>query len=355
MYFALKDQPVRKPDAPSSEWRGLFFVLVQNPQFDLAAIGLVLLNLLVLMTRHFDQSEGWTSFQIRADAFFIVLYSAEILIRVIGSQIGAYFSSALNTADFLLIVGSLISLSLGGDPGAFAVVRAGRVVVKTLQMVRHSARMQRVRLVLAVTINSLPAVANVGSLLFLLLVVFSILGSFMFWNVAHGDYINKHANFSDFGTSFMTLFRILTGEMWPGLLFDSRQGTCEDPVADQDTGCGGPVQVLLPIVSRSCRDSDLMPVAPAWQAHLFYFSFIMLSSHTLLNLFVAVILEQFEAVRRIETNPLKPGRFGAIWKEFDTETLLLIPFVSLEPFMVPCQSSIPGYHASLVHLAIIPV
>ena len=70
------------------------------------------------------------------------------------------------------------------------------------------------------------------------------------------------------------------------------------------------------------------------QASLFYYTFLLLSSHTLLNLFVAVILEQFAAVRRIEINPLKPDAFAQTWREFDPETLMRIPFVSLEPFMV---------------------
>ena len=63
--------------------------------------------------------------------------------------------------------------------------------------------------------NSVPAIANIGGLLLLLLIVFSILGSFLFWNVAHGDYIDGHANFSDFPTSFIRL----SGRMWPPFFF----------------------------------------------------------------------------------------------------------------------------------------
>ena len=103
--------------------------------------------------------------------------------------------------------------------------------------------MQRVRLVLAVTLNTLPAIANIGGLLLLLLVVFSILGSFLFWNVKHAMYIGHHANFGDFGSSFITLYRILTGEMWPGLMYDSMQGDCE--MISIDKGCGGTPQVIF--------------------------------------------------------------------------------------------------------------
>ena len=40
----------------------------------------------------------------------------------------------------------------------------------------------------------------------------------------------------------------------------------------------------------------------------------MIGSFTLLNLFVAVILDHITAIEKRELNPLKPDRFAEIWR-----------------------------------------
>ena len=60
---------------------------------------------------------------------------------------------------------------------------------------------------------SIPALANVGMLLFLFMYIY-ILGIELFHNLPlNGDFINEDANFASFGTAMMTLFRCITGEV----------------------------------------------------------------------------------------------------------------------------------------------
>ena len=70
-------------------------------------------------------------------------------------------------------------------------------------------------------ILAIPELANVGGLLILFIYLYSVLGVFLFAHVRYGDSLDRHANFRSFPTAALTLFRIVTGEAWNELMFDS--------------------------------------------------------------------------------------------------------------------------------------
>ena len=72
-------------------------------------------------------------------------------------------------------------------------------------------------------ILAIPELANVGSLLILFIYLYSVLGVFLFAHVKFGESLNKDANFRDFPTAALTLFRIVTGEAWNELMIESSQ------------------------------------------------------------------------------------------------------------------------------------
>jgi hypothetical protein len=59
---------------------------------------------------------------------------------------------------------------------------------------------------------SLPAMANIGSLLLLLILIYAILGVYLFAEVRPNGILDVHANFQTVGSAFLTLIKILTGE-----------------------------------------------------------------------------------------------------------------------------------------------
>jgi uncharacterized membrane protein (UPF0182 family) len=60
--------------------------------------------------------------------------------------------------------------------------------------------------------------ANIGGLLMLINVIFSILGMYLFADIMPNGALNEHQHFRTFGTSFLTLIKIITGEKWPLLM-----------------------------------------------------------------------------------------------------------------------------------------
>jgi len=68
-------------------------------------------------------------------------------------------------------------------------------------------------------LSSLPAVFNVGSLLFLMFFVYAILGMNLFGTQDNElSQQDPHANFLSFGSSMLTLFRLSTSDSWDQIL-----------------------------------------------------------------------------------------------------------------------------------------
>lgn len=65
---------------------------------------------------------------------------------------------------------------------------------------------------------TLPSMANIGSLLILIVLIYAILGVYLFAQVKLSGDLTDHANFRSVGTAFITLIRITTGESWPNLM-----------------------------------------------------------------------------------------------------------------------------------------
>ena len=63
--------------------------------------------------------------------------------------------------------------------------------------------------------------ANVGSLLFLVVFIFSVLGMNLFGELEHGQFINEHNNFQNFGNGLLLLFRVFSGDVWSRIMVDT--------------------------------------------------------------------------------------------------------------------------------------
>lgn len=67
-------------------------------------------------------------------------------------------------------------------------------------------------------IGSLPAIANIGSLILLTMLIYSILGVYLFSEIKFNGALTPDSNFTSVGNAFLLLIRITTGERWPDLM-----------------------------------------------------------------------------------------------------------------------------------------
>ena len=98
----------------------------------------------------------------------------------------------------------------------------------------------------------------------MLLFVYGVMGMNLFGDLPQkGEWLNTHANFDTFGRSFITLFRMSTGESWNAIMYDCLAFTAHEP--------------SLRVIT-----------------YTYFVSFVILAQFIMINLFVAVILESFD-------------------------------------------------------------
>ena len=134
------------------------------------------------------------------------------------------------------------------NPGLLRVFRVARVarLLRILQFAKG------IRQLLVALIISLPALLNVGTLLFLIIFIYAIIGMTTFGHVKKQDNLDDTVNFETFGRSMLLLFRLSTGAGWNDILESLM--ICE-PDCDPNYGgfpngnCGFPVGAVIYLVS----------------------------------------------------------------------------------------------------------
>jgi len=87
-------------------------------------------------------------------------------------------------------------------------------------MLRLVKRAKSLNIIFETFLITIPALANIGSLLLLFLYLYAVIGVSLFAEVKLQDDLNRHANFESFTKSFLTLFRASTGEGWNNIMHD---------------------------------------------------------------------------------------------------------------------------------------
>lgn len=175
----------------------------------------------------------------------LAIFTVEILIRIaaFGAKPWNFFKSSWNLFDFA--VTAVFYLPFGGP---FAVVLR---LARAIRVLRLATTLPRLQLITGALIKSLPSMAYVALLLFIVFYVYGIIG-----NVAFGA--NDPQYFGNLHVSMLTLFKVVTLEDWIHIM--DAQGS----------------SVLIP---------------------LYFITFILLGTMIILNLFIGVILAGFEEVK----------------------------------------------------------
>jgi hypothetical protein len=149
---------------------------------------------------------------------FAYIFLLEAIIKIIGFG-RRYFMDNWNVFDFVIVIGSIVGIILERftdiKVGASTTVIRAFKIGRMFKLVR---RFNSIKIIFQTLLITLPAIANVSSLLILLLFIYSILGVELFSEVKHESPLHDNANFKDFGHAFITLIRISTGENWHELL-----------------------------------------------------------------------------------------------------------------------------------------
>ncbi|KAK5921060.1 hypothetical protein CgunFtcFv8_024797 [Champsocephalus gunnari] len=233
-----------------------------------------------------------------------------------------YFTNGWNVFDFIVVVLSIIGMCLSEliekyfvSPTLFRVIRLARIG-RVLRLIKSA---KGIRTLLFALMMSLPALFNIGLLLFLVMFIYAIFGMSNFAYVKKEAGIDDLFNFETFANSMICLFQITTSAGWDGLLapiLNKHEDDCdhstEHPGSDIKGDCGNP------------------PVGIA-----FFVSYIIICFLVVINMYIAVILENFGVATEESADPLSEDDFETfyeVWERFDPHATQFMEYKKLSEF-----------------------
>ncbi|KAM5279782.1 voltage-dependent L-type calcium channel subunit alpha-1D isoform 5-T5 [Ctenodactylus gundi] len=303
--YALKARPLRRY-IPKNPYQYKFWYVVNSSPFEYMMFVLIMLNTLCLAMQHYEQSKIFNDAMDILNMVFTGVFTVEMVLKVIAFKPKGYFSDAWNTFDSLIVIGSIIDVALSEADNS---EESNRISItffrlfRVMRLVKLLSRGEGIRTLLWTFIKSFQALPYVALLIAMLFFIYAVIGMQMFGKVAMRDnnQINRNNNFQTFPQAVLLLFRCATGEAWQEIMLACLPGKLCDPESDYNPGeeytCGSNFAIV------------------------YFISFYMLCAFLIINLFVAVIMDNFDYLTRDWSilGPHHLDEFKRIWSEYDPE------------------------------------
>ncbi|XP_030309719.1 sodium channel protein type 2 subunit alpha isoform X15 [Calypte anna] len=324
-YNAMKKLGSKKPQKPIprpvNKFQGMVFDFVTKQVFDISIMILICLNMVTMMVETDDQSKEMETILSRINLVFIILFTGEFVLKLISLR-HYYFTVGWNIFDFVVVILSIVGMFLAEmiekyfvSPTLFRVIRLARIG-RILRLIKGA---KGIRTLLFALMMSLPALFNIGLLLFLVMFIYAIFGMSNFAYVKREVGIDDMFNFETFGNSMLCLFQITTSAGWDGLLapiLNSGEPDCDPhkdhPGSSVKGDCGNPSVGIF-----------------------FFVSYIIISFLVVVNMYIAVILENFSVATEESAEPLSEDDFEMfyeVWEKFDPDATQFIEYSKLSDF-----------------------
>ncbi|KAA0705626.1 Voltage-dependent P/Q-type calcium channel subunit alpha-1A [Triplophysa tibetana] len=298
--FAINARPLTRhmpQNKQTFQYRMWEFVV--SPPFEYTIMALIALNTIVLMMKYYEASDAYETVLAILNIVFTSLFSMECILKIIAFGVLNYFKDAWNIFDCVTVLGSVTDIlvtELGNNFINLSFLRLFRAA-RLIKLLRQG---ETIRILLWTFVQSFKALPYVCLLIAMLFFIYAIIGMQLFGNIAIEEdgesAINQHNNFRTFFQALMLLFRSATGEAWHDIMLSCLgKKKCDQLSSNDKPECGSEF------------------------AYLYFVSFIFLCSFLMLNLFVAVIMDNFEYLTRDSSilGPHHLDEYVRIWAEYD--------------------------------------
>ncbi|XP_044025312.1 calcium channel, voltage-dependent, L type, alpha 1D subunit, a isoform X12 [Siniperca chuatsi] len=303
--YALKARPLRRY-IPKNPYQYKFWYVVNSTGFEYIMFVLIMLNTLCLAVQHYGQSALFNYVMDILNMVFTAVFTVEMVLKLIAFKPRHYFADAWNTFDALIVVGSVVDIAItevnNTEDSARISITFFRLF-RVMRLVKLLSRGEGIRTLLWTFIKSFQALPYVALLIAMLFFIYAVIGMQVFGKVAmvDGTHINRNNNFQTFPQAVLLLFRCATGEAWQEIMLACMPGKLCDPESDYNPGeemtCGSGFAIV------------------------YFITFYMLCAFLIINLFVAVIMDNFDYLTRDWSilGPHHLDEFKRIWSEYDPE------------------------------------
>jgi voltage-gated sodium channel len=245
--------------------RALARHIADHPLLNRIIIALIVINAVILGLETYPgimASIGpWL---VLADHIILAVFVAELAVRLLAHGM-AFWRDPWNVFDFAIVGVSLLPAN-----EAYSVLRALRVL-RVLRLISAFASLRRV---VQGLFAAIPGIASIGAIMVIIFYVFAVMATKLF-GASHAEW------FGTLSASLFSLFQIMTLEGWADMV------------------------------------RDIMAVHPwAW---IFFFIYIIASTFTVLNLFIAVIVEAMSRQATATTTAATTAAVQALDAEQDAD------------------------------------
>lgn len=227
--------------APASSLRVRVNQFLQKPLTQHTILALIIINAVLMGLETSGSVMAWAGSAILAvDRAILAVFVVELALRIYVHRL-AFFRDPWSLFDFAVVAVALVPAS-----GPFAVLRALRV----LRVLRVLTIVPSMRRVVGALLAAVPGLTSIAAVLLLVFYVFGVIATHLFG----ADFPDW---FGHLGRSLYTLFQVMTLESW-------------------SMGISRPVMEVVP---------------HAWA---FFIPFILFATFTMLNLFIAIIVNAMQ-------------------------------------------------------------
>ncbi|XP_029896152.1 voltage-dependent L-type calcium channel subunit alpha-1C isoform X26 [Aquila chrysaetos chrysaetos] len=316
--YALKARPLRRY-IPKNQYQYKVWYVVNSTYFEYLMFVLILLNTICLAMQHYGQSCMFKEAMNILNMLFTGLFTVEMVLKLIAFKPKHYFCDAWNTFDALIVVGSIVDIaitevnpaehtqcssSMNAEENSRISITFFRLF-RVMRLVKLLSRGEGIRTLLWTFIKSFQALPYVALLIVMLFFIYAVIGMQVFGKIALNDTteINRNNNFQTFPQAVLLLFRCATGEAWQEIMLACLPDKKCDPESEPANSTEA---------DHSCGSSF---------AVFYFISFYMLCAFLIINLFVAVIMDNFDYLTRDWSilGPHHLDEFKRIWAEYDPE------------------------------------
>ena len=239
-------------DHPAGDTRQRVRAWLEQPRVQNFIIGLILLNAALLGLETSASALAVTGgLIVLLDRAILAMFVVEIVLRLY-AQRAAFWRDPWSVFDF-----AVVAIALVPATGPLAVLRALRV----LRVLRLLTMVPSMRRVVGALLAAIPGLGSIALVLLIVYYVFAVIATKLF-AATHPEW------FGDLGRSLYTLFQIMTLESW-------------------SMGIARPVMENFPY---------------AWA---FFVPFILVATFTMLNLFIAIIVNAMQSYTDAEQHDTK--------------------------------------------------
>jgi len=342
MKFIIRTKRVTSPIPISTHMQTLALRLINNRYFNAFIVGCIIGNALAMAMAYAEASESYVAALERINQVFTGVFVLEACLKLYALSPSGYFADKWNCFDFFVVITSLLDLVLnltllqGGGNKMLTVAPQLARTLRILRVSRLFRLIKKLRMIddlIGMMSLSIPAIANVSALLVLLFTIYGVLGAYLFHAISgKGLILDDFLNFADFGNAVLVLIRVSTGEDWNYIEYDAAQST------------------------------------NFWIAVLFFQTFVSLTTFIMYNMFVMVMLQEYEAYHENPNNSFSQyketlKKFNSAWNSaistsnksrMDAEMLIALALELNEGLKVDPSWSRFDIKKHLNHLGMVP-